>query len=242
MNKQVFPDDHMAKQSIVEVGRRMYEKKFVAASDGNISCKVSEDVIWTTPTGVSKGFMLEETLIKMRLDGTILSAGAMEPSSEIKMHICIYNENPSICGITHAHPPVSTSFAIAGIALDMATYSEAVVNLGAIPCVHYETPGSQGLADSVAPYCRDYNGLLLANHGVLTWGRSLMEALFRLESLEHFALIHMYTSRLIGKTNVLSKDQVEELLANSNRLGIVAGGALRSASVPSNLLDIGGKK
>lgn len=207
-----YPTDNEAKQSILEIGRRMYAKNFVAANDGNISCKVAEDIIWTTPTGVSKGFMEENTLVKMRLDGTVLSQGALEPSSEVKMHLRVYAENPDIMGVTHAHPPVCTSFAIAGIGLDRAIYPEALVNLGTVPCIHYETPGSQELADSVAPYCKDYNAVLLGNHGALSWGRSLMEAFFRLEAMEHYALILLYTEKVIGKANVLSCDQMQELL------------------------------
>ena len=121
-NTQQYPTDAQARKLILEVGRRMYEKNFVAANDGNISCRVSEDTIWTTPTGVSKGFMTEEMLVKMRLDGTVLEQGESGPSSEVKMHIRIYQENPLAQAVCHAHPPVSTSFAIAGMALDRAIY------------------------------------------------------------------------------------------------------------------------
>jgi len=240
MNPQRFPSDREAKQAIIDIGRRMYQKNFVAANDGNISCKVSKTCIWATPTGVSKGYMTEESLVKMRLDGTVLISGSMQPSSEIKMHLRIYNENPSVCGIVHAHPPVSTSFAIAGIALDRAIYPEAVVNLGVVPCVHYETPGSQGIPDAIAPYCTDYNALLLANHGALTWGRSLTEAFFRMESLEHYAMICMVTEKIIGSANVLSRNQVNELLEIRKNLGTTAGGIPQCAAEPGNLKDVGG--
>jgi len=238
MQTRMFPNDREAKQSILEIGRRMYMKNFVAANDGNISCKVAEDIIWTTPTGVSKGFMTEDMLVKMRLDGTIMTRGTMKPSSEVKMHIRIYRENPEVLGVTHAHPPVSTSFAIAGIGLDKAIYPEALVNLGTVPCVHYETPGSQGIPDSIAPYCKDYNALLLANHGALTWGKSLMEAFFRMEAMEHYAMILMYTGNVIGKANVLSCDQVNELLEIRRNLGITAGGVPLCAARASNLEDV----
>ena len=238
MQNRVFPRDREAKQSIIEVGKRMYIKNFVAANDGNISCKVADDTIWTTPTGVSKGFMTEDMLVKMRTDGTIMSQGPMRPSSEIKMHLRVYSENPDVLGVTHAHPPISTSYAIAGIGLDKAIYPEALVNLGTVPCVHYETPGSQGIPDSIAPYCNDYNALLLANHGALTWGKSLMEAFFRLEALEHYAMVLMYTGNVIGKANVLSCDQVQELLEIRKKLGSTAGGIPRCAAIASNLEDV----
>ena len=211
MENRRYPTDAEAKKLIVEIGRRMYAKNFVAANDGNISCKVDENTIWTTPTGVSKGFMTEDMLVKLRLDGTVISQGERGPSSEVKMHLRVYNENPEVGGVCHAHPPISTSFAIAGMSLDRAIYPEALVNLGTVPCVHYETPGSQGIPDSVAPYCKDYNALLLANHGALAWGKDLMEAWYRLESTEHYAMVIMYTGNIIGKANVLSCDQVGEL-------------------------------
>ena len=240
MYKKTFPNDREARQSIIEVGKRMYIKNFVAANDGNISCKVAEDMIWTTPTGVSKGFMTEDMLVKMRLDGKIMSLGDMQPSSEVKMHLRVYKENPEIMGVTHAHPPVCTSYAIAGIGLDKAIYPEALVNLGVVPCIHYATPGSQDIPDSIAPYCKDYNALLLANHGALSWGKSLMEAFFRLEAMEHYAMILMYTGNVIGKANLLSCDQVQELLEIRERLGTTSGGIPYCAAHASNLHDVVG--
>jgi len=220
MNIKNFPDDNEAKQSIIETGRRMYAKNFVAANDGNISCKVSDDLIWVTPTGASKGYMTENMLIKMRLSDRAVIEGVNKPSSEIKMHLRVYAENPAVRAVTHAHPPVGTSFAVAGIALDSAIYPEALVNLGKVPCARYETPGSDGVADSIAPYCKDRDccALLLANHGVLTWGGSLEEAFFRMESLEHYATILMYTGRIIGKANVLTDEQVAELMEIRRKL------------------------
>ena len=239
MENRRYPTDAEAKKLIVEIGRRMYAKNFVAANDGNISCKVDENTIWTTPTGVSKGFMTEDMLVKLRLDGTVISQGERGPSSEVKMHLRVYNENPDVGGVCHAHPPISTSFAIAGMSLDRAIYPEALVNLGTVPCVHYETPGSQGIPDSVAPYCKDYNALLLANHGALAWGKDLMEAWYRLESTEHYAMVIMYTGNIIGKANVLSCDQVGELVEIRRRMGISSGGIPACTARPTNTTDVG---
>ena len=239
MNKiNQYPTDTEAKKMIVEIGRRMYMKNFVAANDGNISCKVDNETIWTTPTGVSKGFMSEDELVKMRLDGTIISQGERAPSSEVKMHLRIYNERQDVLAVCHAHPPIATSFAIAGIALNQAIYPEALVNLGIVPCVHYETPGSARLPDSIAPYVRDYNALLLANHGAVTWGTSLMEAWYRLESTEHYAMIIMYSINIIGKANVLSCAQVDELIQIRKKMGIISGGVPSGVDKPNNLTDV----
>lgn len=238
MENRRYPTDAEAKKLIVEIGRRMYAKNFVAANDGNISCKVDENTIWTTPTGVSKGFMTEDMLVKLRLDGTVISQGERGPSSEVKMHLRVYNENPEVGGVCHAHPPISTSFAIAGMSLDRAIYPEALVNLGTVPCVHYETPGSQGIPDSIAPYCKDYNALLLANHGALAWGKDLTEAWYRLESTEHYAMVIMYTGNIIGKANVLSCDQVGELVEIRRRMGISSGGIPACTARPTNTVDV----
>ena len=119
MSHAEYLNDYEAKHQILEVGRRMYEKGFVASNDGNISCRVSETELWTTPTGVSKGFMTEEMLVKVDLDGNLLS-GERKPSSEIRMHLRVYRENPQVKSVVHAHPPVATSFAIAGISLSRA--------------------------------------------------------------------------------------------------------------------------
>ena len=209
-----YPSDAEARQLIVEIGRRMYAKNFVAANDGNISCKVDDETVWTTPTGVSKGFMSEDELVKMRLDGKIISQGNLPPSSEAKMHLRIYTERADVVAVCHAHPPVATSFAIAGLALDAATYPAALVTLGTVPCVPYEVPGSQALADSIAPYVRDHNALLLANHGAVTWGTSLIDAWYKMEATEHYATIIMY-GKIIGKANVLSRAQTDELIRKS---------------------------
>ena len=232
-----YPTDAEAKKMIVEIGRRMYMKNFVAANDGNISCKIDDETIWATPTGVSKGFMSEDELVKMRLDGTVITQGKCAPSSGVKMHLRIYKERKDVMAVCHAHPPVATSFAIAGIALNQAIYPEALVNLGIVPCVHYETPGSERLPDSIAPYVRDYNALLLANHGAVTWGTSLMEAWYRLESIEHYAMIIMYSINIIGKANVLSSDQINELVEIRKKTGITSGGVPSGVAKPGNLTD-----
>ena len=154
------------------------------------------------------------------------------------MHLRIYQERSDAMAVCHAHPPISTSFAIAGMSLDRAIYPEALVNLGTVPCVHYEAPGSQGIPDSIAPYVRDYNALLLANHGAVAWGTSLTEAWYRLESTEHYAMVIMYTGNIIGKANVLSCDQVSELIRLREKMGITSGGVPACAPKPSNTVDV----
>lgn len=236
-NKFRYLSDYEAKKTIIEIGKRMYDKGFVASNDGNISCKVGPSTIWTTPTGVSKGFMTPDMLVKMNFDGKVLM-GKLKPSSEVKMHLRVYNENPEVMAVTHAHPPVATSFAIAGISLDRAILPEAVVNLGSVPIAHYATPGSQDVPDSIAPYCNTHNAVLLANHGALSWGKDLIEAYHRLESLEYYATVLMYTGRIIGRANELSCNQVEELITIREKLGITSGGTPPCAVTATNTADV----
>ena len=237
----MYPGEQEARRMIVDIGRRMYDKDFVAANDGNISVKISDDLVVATPTGVSKGYMTEDMMVLMKTDGTVLSQES-RPSSEIKMHLRIYQENLEAKAVCHAHPPVSTAYAIAGMPLDRAIYPEAVVNLGVVPCVHYEAPGSQGIPDSIAPYCRDYNAMLLANHGVVTWGRDLLDAWYRLESTEHYAMILRYTGYEPTRPGMLSREQVSELIAiRKNTWGFSTGGVPVGGDQPANPADrIGG--
>ena len=232
-----YMTDFEAKKAILEVGKRMYQKGFVAANDGNISCKVSPDTLWTTCTGVSKGFMTQDMLVKVNTSGKVLM-GSQKPSSEVKMHLRVYQENPEVMAVTHAHPPVATSFAIAGISLDKAVLPEAVVQLGTVPVAKYATPGTQEVPDSIAPFCKDYNGVLLANHGALSWGKDVIEAFYRLESIEYYATILMYTGNIIGKQNELSCKQVNELLGIRQQLGISSGGAPSCAVTATNQQDV----
>lgn len=218
-----YLSDFEAKKAIIDIGRRMYERGFVAANDGNISCRVGPNTIWATPTGVSKGFMTQDMLVKMNLDGKVLM-GRLKPSSEIKMHLRVYKENPKVQAVTHAHPPMATCFAIAGQPLDAPILTEALLSLGTIPVAKYATPSTEEVPDSIAPYVNQYNGVLLANHGALTWGKDIYQAYYRMESIEYYANILMCTSNVIGKQNYLSAEQVGRLLEIRKNMGITTGG------------------
>ncbi len=233
-----YMSDFEAKKAIIDIGKRMYIKGFVAANDGNISCKVGPNTIWATPTGVSKGFMTPDMLVKIDLTNGKVIMGNRKPSSELKMHLRVYEENPEVMAVTHAHPMVATSFAIAGISLDRAVLPEAVVQLGSVPIAHYATPGTQDVPDSIAPYCKTHNGVLLANHGALSWGKDVFEAFYRLESIEYYATILMYTGRIIGQANELSCNQVDDLINIRQKLGISSGGIPPCTLNATNTQDV----
>jgi L-fuculose-phosphate aldolase len=232
-----YMSDFEAKNAIIDIGKRMYTKGFVAANDGNITCRVGPNAIWATPTGVSKGFMKPEMLVKMDLSGKVLQ-GSAKPSSEVKMHLRVYEENPEVMGVTHAHPPMATAFAVAGIGLEKPILTEGVTNLGVVPVAKYATPGTQEVPDSIAPFVKGYNAVLLANHGALSWGRDVYEAFFRLESVEYYASLLMYTGNIIGKQNPLSCDQVQVLLNNREKYGINSGGTPPCSCETTNMQDV----
>jgi L-fuculose-phosphate aldolase len=215
-----------AKKAIIDIGQRMYVRNFVAANDGNISIKTGENEIWATPTGVSKGFMKKSMLVKVDLEGNVLE-GTLKPSSELKMHLRAYKENPEIRSVCHAHPPICTCFAIAGIPLDTPVLAEAVITLGEVPVAPYAELGSEEVPEAIAPYCRTHNGVLLANHGAVTWAEDAYSAYYRLESMEYYANILMLTEKVIGRQNPLTREQTERLLAMRKKFGIHGGGTPR---------------
>lgn len=212
-----------AKKAILDIGQRMYVRNFVAANDGNISVKVGDNEVLATPTGVSKGFMDKDMLVKVDLDGNILK-GERKPSSELKMHLRAYKENPDIKAVVHAHPPVCTAFSIAGIPLDSPVLAEAVITLGNVPITPYATLGSNEVPEMIAPYCHTHNGVILGNHGAVTWADDPYAAYYRLESMEYYANILMLTDKILGHQNTFTKEQVDALLAMREKFGIKMGG------------------
>jgi len=207
---------------IVEVGRRLWVRGYVASNDGNISVRVGADRLLMTPANVSKGFMTPDMMVVTDLDGTLISgAPGRKPSSEILMHLVAYRERPDVNAVVHAHPPLSTGFAVAGIPLDRAVLAEVVTTLGAIPIAAYGTPSTSELAATVAPYVRAHDGLLLVNHGALALGADLFAAYYKMETIEHFARISL-VARMLGREHLLSREEVERLQALRGRYGIAA--------------------
>src|SRR6187455_1688492 len=205
---------------IVEVGRRLWTRGFVASNDGNISVKIAPDRLLMTPASVSKGFMTPEMMVVTDLDGAVVEAApGRKPSSEALMHLVAYRQRPDIGAVVHAHPPTSTGFAVAGIPLDRAVLAEVVTTLGSIPIAEYGTPSTRELADTVAPLLKAHDGLLLANHGALTLGRDLFQAYYKMETIEHFAQISL-VARQLGREHLLSREEVERLQGLRGRYGI----------------------
>ena len=206
------------RQSIVQVGRLVFDKGWVAANDGNISVRLDDRRILATPTGVSKGMMAPEDLIVCDLEGN-KTEGRLERTSEITMHTTIYRLRPDVQAVVHAHPPVSTGFAVAGRPLNMAMLPEVVVGLGCVPLAEYALPGTPALSESLLPFIPKYDALLMSNHGVVCYGDTLMKAYFRMETVEHFARIAL-VAELLGGPKLLPRVEVDKLMDSRSRYGI----------------------
>ncbi len=202
-------EEDRIKQDIIEVGKRLYYKGFVASNDGNISVRISEDEIWITPTGISKGYMAVEDLIKVNMDGEVLD-GTKKPSSEMKMHLAVFRIRPDVRAVVHAHPPKATAFAVANLAFDRIALPEVIFSLGNISLAEYGTPTTDELPASIEKHINCADALLLANHGALTVGIDPLDAYFKMETLEHFASIAIY-ARVLGGEKFLDERQTEQL-------------------------------
>ncbi len=208
-------DEH--RRDICTVGRWIHGRGFVASTDGNISVRLDPHRVLTSPTAISKGMMTPDDLVITDLRGRKLS-GQRNPSSELAMHLLIYNRRPDINAVCHAHPPTATGYAAAGMPLNKALVSEIVLSLGCIPVARYGTPGTRELSETLEPLVQHYDAILMANHGVVTCGQDLLTAFFRMETTEHFARVALVTE-LLGKQVLLSGEDVEKLLAARVRYG-----------------------
>ena len=208
------------RDAIVEVGRRLYARGYTASNDGNISARLDANRLLMTPKSVCKGFMSADMMVITDLDGKKLS-GDRDPSSEMQMHLEVYRQRPDANAVVHAHPPIATGFAVAGIPLDRAVLAEVITTLGSVPIADYATPSTRELPDAVRRYVKAHDGMLLANHGALTLGADLFGAYYKMETIEHFAKISL-VARLLGGERLLSRQEVERLQGLRGMYGIAA--------------------
>lgn len=206
------------KRDLVEAGRRVYSRGYVASNDGNISARVDAKRVVITPTGVSKGYMSPEDMVLVDMDGNVLD-GRKKPSSEVFMHLRIYKERPDVNSVCHAHPPYATGFAVAGIPLTKCILPEVIIVLGGVPLAEYGTPGTDEFYQPVLKYLQNYDAFLLANHGALTIGKDIFNAYYKMETLEHYAHIAFVATQL-GQLNTLNAEQTQKLFDIRDRMGL----------------------
>ena len=208
------------RDAIVEVGRRLYARGYTASNDGNISVRLDAGRLLMTPKSVCKGFMTPQMMCITDLDGRKL-AGERDPSSEMQMHLEVYRQRPDAQAVVHAHPPIATGFAVAGIPLDRAVLAEVVTTLGSVPIAEYATPSTKELPEAVRKYVKAHDGMLLANHGALTIGADVFGAYYKMETIEHFAKISL-VARMLGGERLISQEEVLRLQALRGKYGIAA--------------------
>ena len=214
----MLQNEQELRHEIVEIGKLVYQKGWVAANDGNISIRVGENRILCTPTGVSKGAMSADDMIVCDMRGTKIE-GRLERTSEIAMHTKIYSLRPDIKSVVHAHPPVATGFAAAGRSLNLALLPEVIIGLGCIPLAGYGLPGTPALTDGMLPYIPMYDALLMENHGAVCYGENVRKAFFKMETLEHFARV-TFVAEMLGGAKVLPKAEVDKLFDSRSRYGV----------------------
>jgi L-fuculose-phosphate aldolase len=199
-----------AAAAILACGRRLDALGFAPATDGNVSARIGPDLCLVTPAGREKGSLEEDELLVVDLEGRVVK-GAGRPSTETPMHLLCFRRRGDVGGVVHAHPPVATAFAAAGVPLDAPVMPEIVLTVGAVPLVPYATPGTEDLARALEPWVDRHDAFLLASHGVLTLGRDVREALHRMERVEHLAKVTL-AARLLGGARSLTDAQVVSLL------------------------------
>jgi L-fuculose-phosphate aldolase len=208
------------RQDILDVGKLIYQKGWVAANDGNISVRLDDGRILCTCTGVSKGMMTPADVLVCDPQGNKID-GARERTTELAMHLTIYRMRPDVSAVVHAHPPVATGFAVAGRALDQALLPEVVVSLGCVPLADYGLPGTPALTDGMLPYIPEYDAILLANHGSVCYGEDVYKAFFKMETVEHCARIAL-VAELLGGAKTLPRVEVAKLFEARGRYGVTS--------------------
>lgn len=203
------------RREIVRVCQRLYEKGLIAGPDGNVSVRLGSDRVLVTPAGMSKVDVTVDDLVELSLEGKHLR-GSRRASSEVLMHLRIYQRRSDVQAVVHAHPPLATGFAVAGESFSACVLPEMIFQVGWVPLVPYATPGTPQLADAFEPFVAQHDAFLMANHGATTVGPTLTMAHQRMESLEHSARI-LLTARMLGRVNTLSATQVEALIDQRKR-------------------------
>ncbi len=203
-----------ARRELADVCRRLHARGLISALEGNASARLPDGNLLVTPAGVPKAELTADQLVVVDPAGGVCDGG--RPTSELALHLRVYDARVDVNAVVHAHPPAATGFAVAGTAIPYGVLPEAIVFLGPVALVPYAMPGTAALADAVAPYAAGHDTLLLAHHGAVTLGATISLAHCRMESLEHAARI-LLAARLIGSATPLTPDQVAALEAHRTR-------------------------
>ena len=198
------------KKKLVEICHKVYAKGFVTAYDGNISCRTSNNTVLISRSGICKGDVQEKDIVEIDLNGNALS-GKTKISTEHKIHLYAYQKRKEVNAVIHCHPVYATVFALLGEGLDKHYLPEVFLTIGKVPICKYGTPSTEEVSKSLEPHINRSWAMLLQNHGVVALGKSLGDAYFKMEKLEHAAKI-IFLARSIGKPKELSKKNISNIL------------------------------
>lgn len=202
------PDRELRRQ-LARFSKWMYRLGFAPGTSGNLSVRLDSERVLATPTGCSKYLLRPSDMVIVDLNGKLVS-GTRNVTSEIGMHMAVYHARPDVQSVVHAHPPIATAFASCGMALDMPLCAELLMTLGKIPLAPYATTGTDEVGDSLAPYLRDYDAILMANHGLVSYGKDLLDAFMKLETTEHFAQVCLAAHEL-GCPRLIDDEAIRKL-------------------------------
>lgn len=206
------------KEQFCDIGRRIWLKGFCAGNEGNHSYRIGENRVLCTPTGISKGNLKPDDLCVVDMEGKQVG-GSRARTSEILLHLTIYKIRPDVKAVIHSHPPHATAFAVAGVDLPTCIHPEAEVFLGPVHTAKYVTPGDKRLGESIAPFVKDSNTIVLGNHGVVCYGHDLENAYYKLEIVDAYSRI-LILAKQVGSIKTLSADEMKELVALKAQFGI----------------------
>jgi L-fuculose-phosphate aldolase len=213
-----YPFELESRRDMVKAARLMHVRGLISGHDGNISVRLAANKVLCTPTGVNKGFLEEKDLVIVDLSGSLVR-GPVAPSSEIKMHLRVYQRRQDVRCVVHAHPPHCVACTLVGLSMETAVIPESAYLMGAVPTADYATPGTREVPDSLDPYIDDREAILLARHGSITFGRNVMEAYNRLEALEHVAQV-LFLANNLGQVQPLSAEDLARLKESVTSRGI----------------------
>lgn len=197
------------RRDLVRFSKWLSRLGFTPGTSGNLSVRLDEQRLLVTPTGASKYLLTGADIVVVDLQGRQLT-GPKKVTSEISMHLAVYHHRDDVTAVIHSHPPIATAFACAGRALDEMLCQEAVMTLGIVPLAKYATTGTDEVAASLVPLIPGHEAILMANHGVVSYGKTLLEAFLKMETVEHLAHISLIAHQL-GSAQPLRADQVEQL-------------------------------
>lgn len=220
--------EQQLREELVRIGQLMYQKGFIAASDGNVSVRLDAERVLITPSGLHKGLLEPDDLVVVDMEGRMLGYGRhrsrqLRPTSELPMHLEAYRLRPDINAVVHAHPPIAVALSIAGIPLNDCLLPEVIVFLGLIPTTAYATPSSEENVRAIREFIGHHDGLVLQRHGSLTVGKDPMQAFMRLETLEQQARMRFMLAQL-GAYNPMPPEEIRKLLAMRVKMGLAHPG------------------